>query len=191
MYMGVLFPLAFSPGPANVMMAALGTRFNYRKLFPFLAGIAITVLLQSMAVGFGIAEFIYKSPTLFKYIKYAGALYVLYLAYKFTRSSGTDKVGKIEQHPKFLDGVILQLLNFKVLAYILVIFPQFIEIDLAKSNQVLVLSIGHFFMVSAALSTWVLGGDWISTKFATQKSIKIQGYIFGGMLIIVAIWIVL
>lgn len=190
-FMGVLFPLAFSAGPANVMMAAFGARFNYKKTFLFLAGVALTVLLQSLIVGFGIAEFIYKNPILFKYFKFAGAFYIVYLAYKLISSSSADKINDIEHTPKFYDGVILQLLNFKVLTYILVIFPQFIDINLPRSIQVLLLSMGHFVMVLAANSVWVLGGDWMSKKFASQSSIKIQGYIFGGMLILVAIWMLM
>ena len=190
-FMGVLFPLTFSPGPASVMMAAFGARFSYKQTFPFLAGVTITVLFQSLAIGFGIAEFIYKNPTLLKYIKFTGALYIVYLAYKLFRSSRTVDVDKIKQTPKFLEGVILQLLNIKVIAFTLVLFPQFIEIDLPKLNQILLLSFGNFIMVFASTSTWVLGGDWISKKFATESFIRIQGYVFGGLLIIVAIWMLM
>lgn len=190
-YIGVIFPLTFSPGPANMMTAAFGTRFSYKKIFPFIAGVSTIVFLQSMIVGYGAAEVIYNNLTLVKYIKFVGAFYIIYLAYKFIRTSRTDKIDKIEQTPKFLDGVILQFLNIKVLAFLLAIFPQFIVIDQAKSDQVLQLSLGLSIMVIASLTAWALGGDWISKKFLAQKSINIQGYIFGGMLIIVAIWMVL
>ena len=60
---------------------------------------------------------------------------MVYLEYELIRTSKTDKIDKITQSPKFLDSVILQSLNIKVLTYILVLFPQFIAKGFPKSDH--------------------------------------------------------
>ncbi len=190
MCMGIMFPLAFSAGPANVMMAAFGARFRFAKTIPFIMGVSFVVLLQSFAVGFGSSEFIHHYPGLFRYLQIAGALYLLYLAYRFIRSSHSDTSEAIKAPPKFRDGMILQLFNMKVLAYILVLFSQFIDVSLPKAEQVILLSVGHFVLVLSATSTWTLGGEWLTKTFASKTSSRLQGYIFGSMLVAVALWMI-
>ena len=191
MCIGIMFPLAFSAGPANVMMAALGARFHFAKTVPFIMGVSFMVLLQSLAVGFGSSEFIYNFPSLFRYLQVGGALYLLYLAYRFIRSSHTDASDATKAVPKFRDGMVLQVFNMKVLAYILVLFSQFIDVNLPKSEQVILLSVGHFTLVMVANSTWALGGEWITKTFASNTSTRLQVYVFGSMLVGVALWMIL
>ncbi len=100
---GIMFPLTFSAGPANIMMAALGARFRFVKTIPFIIGVSFIVLLQSLAVGFGSSEFIYNYPNLFRYLQVGGALYLLYLAYRLIKSSQTDVSDTTKALPIFRD----------------------------------------------------------------------------------------
>ncbi len=191
MCVGIMFPLAFSAGPANVMMAAFGARYRFAKTTPFILGVSFVVLLQSIAVGFGASAFVDTYPGLFRYLQGAGALYLVYLAYRFIRSSETEVSNAANSSPKFRDGMVLQLFNVKVLTYILILFSQFIDVKLPKTNQVILLSLGHFVLVLIATSSWALAGEWITKTFASGTSARLQGYVFGSMLVGVAIWMLL
>ena len=87
LWFGMMFPLIFSAGPANVTMASLGARFGFLKSLPFISGINLIVLLHALMIGFGAGTFIGKYPVLFRYLQYLGSLYLIYLAFKFFRSS--------------------------------------------------------------------------------------------------------
>ena len=188
LWLGMIFPLVFSAGPANIAMASLGGQFGLGKSMPFILGINLIVLLEAFAIGLGIGDFIKNYPVLFKYIKYAGSLYLIYLAYKlFYLSQANSKESKLNP-PSFFDGVILQLLNIKVMTVIFVMFSQFLDINSNQILQVSILSFGISILTTCATISWAFVGASLSQKFMSKKSVKFQGYIFGTMLICVALW---
>ena len=129
-----------------------------------------------------------KYPGLFQYLQYAGAAYLVYLAFKFYRSSRPDIKEAANNVPNFLDGVILQLLNMKVVTVTMVMFSQFLDTDSGQLSQVMILSFGLASLTTGATMTWAAGGVWQTRTFASEKSVRLQGYIFGTMLIGVSAW---
>lgn len=191
LWFGMMFPLIFSAGPANVTMASLGARFGFFKSLPFISGINLIVLLHAVLIGLGAGAFLKKYPGLFQYLQYAGAAYLVYLAFKFYRSSRPDIKEAANNVPNFLDGVILQLLNVKVVTVTMVMFSQFLDTDSGQLSQVMILSFGLASLTTGATMTWAAGGAWLTRTFASEKSVRLQGYIFGTMLIGVSVWMLI
>ena len=190
-WFGMMFPLVFSAGPANVTMATLGARFGFYKSLPFIFGINLIVLLHALLIGFGAGAFFESYPEFFKYLQYVGSAYLIYLASKFFRSSRLEIKEISDGAPNFLDGIILQLFNMKVVTVTMVMFSQFLDPDLGHLSQVTMLSVGLALLTTGATMTWAAGGAWLTRTFASEKSLKLQGYIFGSMLICVSIWMLL
>lgn len=111
LWFGMMVPLIFSAGPANVTMASLGARFGFVKSLPFISGINLVVLLHALLLGFGAGTFFEKYPELFRYLQYAGSAYLIYLAIKLIRSSKFEIEELADSAPNIFDGIILQLLN--------------------------------------------------------------------------------
>ena len=191
LWFAMMFPLLFSAGPANVTMASLGARFGFLKSLPFISGINLIVLLHALLIGFGAGAFLDNYPGLFKYLQYAGALYLIYLASKFYRSSRPDLKRISDSVPNFFDGIILQLLNMKVVTVTMIMFSQFLDADADQISQVIVLSFGLASMTTGATMAWAAGSSWLTRKFASEKSVRLQGYIFGTMLIGVSVWMLI
>ncbi len=187
----MMFPLIFSAGPANVTMASLGARFGFLKSLPFICGINLIVLLHALLIGLGAGTFLKKYPGLFQYLQYAGSAYLIYLAFKFFRSSRPDINGIEDNVPNFLDGIILQLLNMKVVSVTIVMFSQFLDADSRQMPQVMLLSLGLASLTTGATIAWTAGGAWLTRTFASETSVRSQGYIFGSMLVGVSIWMLI
>ena len=188
LWLGTMFPLVFSAGPANITMAALGARFGLVKVLPFISGVNLIVLTYGVLIGFGAGQFMEKYPDVFQYMQYAGAAYLFYLAFTFFRLSGAKAKAVEGRVPNFFDGAILQLLNIKVLTVTVVMFSQFLDGDSERSTQVGLLSVGLALLTSCATLFWAAGGAWLTRVFASEKSIRLQGYVFGTMLIGVSFW---
>ncbi len=188
LWFGMMFPLMFSPGPANVTMATLGARFGLIRSVPFICGINLIVLLHALLIGFGVGTLIENYPEIIKYLQYAGSVYLVYLASKLFKSSRPEIKAVADSVPNFFDGVILQLLNMKVVTLTMVMFSQFLDTDTAQISQVTMFSFGLASLTTGATITWAAGGAWLTRKFASEESIRLQGYVFGSMLVAVSVW---
>ncbi len=191
LWIGMMFPLVFSAGPANVTMASMGARFGVFKSLPFISGINLIVLLHAVVIGFGAGTFLEMYPDVFKYLQYGGSVYLIYLATKFYKSSRPNVKKLPDNIPNFMDGVVLQLLNMKVVAVTVVMFSQFLDVDSGQLSQVLTLSLGIALLTTGATISWAAGGAWLIKKFASEDSARLQGYIFGTMLVAVSVWMLI
>ncbi|MFC4278730.1 LysE family translocator [Achromobacter aloeverae] len=110
-----LFALVSSitPGPNNVMLAASGLNFGFRRTLPHLLGVSIGFTLMILLVGAGLGTVFQNAPVLYTLLKYAGAAYLLYLAWKIARAGELSEDGRRAQPMTFLQAAAFQWVNPK------------------------------------------------------------------------------
>jgi len=185
----MVFPLMFSPGPSNLLCAASGGKFGVVRSIPFVIGMDLMVLVPAFVVGAGMAGLIERIPGSFRYIQIGGALFILYLAWKILRSGTTDSRYLDGSAPGLLDGVLVQALNAKGLALLLVIFSQFANPD--RPILIVALEISLALTVFSLIShlSWLTGGAWLAVRFTSPRAVKIQNAIYAALLVGVAAWL--
>ena len=115
---------AITPGPNNILSMTHASRVGFRRSFPFHLGVwwgfSLVMLLCTVFCQF-LAELIpvIKTPMLI-----AGALYLLWLAWKTFRSPPLE--GSTSDGGGFLSGFILQFINPKIYIYCLVSMEAYI-----------------------------------------------------------------
>ena len=84
----VLFAAAMclTPGPSVVLVTASAANFGFRRAVPLMLGITLGFGVMVMAVGFGLAGLFQAEPRLHTMLKYAGAAYLLYLAWRIAHA---------------------------------------------------------------------------------------------------------
>jgi len=110
-----LFALVSSitPGPNNVMLASSGLNFGFRRSVPHLLGVNLGFTLTIFLVGVGLGSVFQQTPVLYTVLKYAGAAYLLYLAWKIANSGPLDE-GEARGKPfTFLQAAAFQWVNPK------------------------------------------------------------------------------
>jgi len=183
-----LFPLAYSPGPGNMFFAANGARFGFRATIPATVGYHIATWIVTAAIGFGFLAAIERFPQLFTFLKVAGSLYVLWIAWKMLRA-GTLEGAEDAKPATFMDGVILLLLNPKAYVIIALMFTQFLGLSNASMFASVLLITTVFTLNNlVAFSIWTLIGDTIAGFFRSPDSARKLNLIFGTILAAVAIW---
>ncbi|MGH6962684.1 MAG: LysE family translocator [Dongiaceae bacterium] len=94
-------------------------------------GIAAGSLLHGVFAAVGLSAVLQHSELAFQIIKWAGAGYLLYLAWKALRGAGQglDAPARppASQGRVFLEGMLTNLLNPKVALFILAFLPQFVD----------------------------------------------------------------
>ena len=106
--------MAFTPGPNNVMVTASGVNFGFRRTLPHILGITFgfVVLLVGCAAGLGAIFTAY--PPLQIVLKAAGAIYLLWLAWKIaTAKPAADDDERVGRPITFLQAALFQWVNPK------------------------------------------------------------------------------
>jgi threonine/homoserine/homoserine lactone efflux protein len=87
------FVSSITPGPNNTMLLASGVNFGFRRSVPHALGVSIGFMLMVLAVGFGLGAVFTAVPVAYTVLRYAGAAYLLYLAYRIATSGPMNSAG--------------------------------------------------------------------------------------------------
>ncbi len=186
---GMVSPIVFSAGPTNLMCAASGAKYGIRNSFPFVVGLNLMVFIPAFVIGMGAETLFREFPEVFIFAKYLGAFFIFYLAHKFFRSGELEK-GKLEENvPSLLDGILVQFVNVKGLALLILLYSQVTHETTGDVQMVFMLSIILTIMSVVSHVSWLWGGAWLTKKFASPRAIKYQGKVFGFLLASVGVWV--
>lgn len=113
----VTFALATSitPGPNNIMLTASGANFGFRRTIPHMLGITIGFTVMVLAIGLGLSEIFEAFPVIHQLLRYGGAAYLLYLAYRIATAAPTtaDTARAAGRPLTFLQAALFQWVNPK------------------------------------------------------------------------------
>jgi threonine/homoserine/homoserine lactone efflux protein len=178
----LMFPLVYSPGPANTMFASNGALFGFRRSLPFMAGIDTSFVLQSLLVGFGLNEVLLHVPHAMLALKIAGIAYIAYLALGFFASAAARG---LRETPclNYRDGFIFTFLNPKAWVMQAMMFSQFL--DAAQSAQrVLALTALLGVLNISGHVAWIRFGELALGRAEGWMTPQRQNLMFGAMLLL-------
>lgn len=117
------FTSSITPGPNNLMLLASGVNFGFRASLPHMLGISLGHMVMVCAVGLGLGAIFKQIPILHDILKWGGAAYLLYLAYKIATAAPLDEnAGNANAAPfTFFQAAGFQWINPK--AWIMAITP--------------------------------------------------------------------
>lgn len=122
--------LAVFPGPDNIYVLTQSLVNGTKSGIATTAGLISGCIVHTTLLAFGVSAIITASEEVFYGIKVLGACYLLYLAYKVYKSD--EHISLSENAPKksysqlFKTGVIMNLVNPKVMIFFLAFFPGFL-----------------------------------------------------------------
>lgn len=152
--------LAMTPGVDVIFIASQSMISRKNGILAVLGtttGIAIYILLTIL----GLTLILQHSPLLYNAIRYAGAIYLLYLAYLSFRSDGVigrkilvDSVSAFESYKK---GFLTNILNPKIGVFFVTFLPQFISVQMGHQGiQFLILGISFLVIGGTVNSCYAL-----------------------------------
>ena len=138
--------LTTTPGPDMLLIASRSITQGKGSGFATLAGIQVGTYCHALAAALGLSQLFLAVPLAYDVVRYAGAAYLLYLAWKAFRSSGTAfaPMTGLTRHPTgavFRQGLLTNLLNPKMPLFVLALFPQFVRPEAGNvAVQIMVLA---------------------------------------------------
>lgn len=105
---------SITPGPNNMMLLASGVNFGIRRSLPHMLGISLGFMLLVIAVGMGLGQVFERLPVLHEVLRYGGAAYLLYLAWKIAQAGAPQGRDTPAAKPfTFLQAAAFQWVNPK------------------------------------------------------------------------------
>ena len=179
-----VFISTYTPGPSNISTASSAVLHGYRKTLAYQAGLALGVFLMMLLSGWISTTLLRLFPGLEPALRYAGAAYILYLAYGILRASYTFN----DQETRALGfghGLALQALNPKLVVYAFTLFSAFLAPITANLGLVALAAALLAAISFGATSLWALLGTAIKARLR-QPRIK---FVVNGLLALSLVYI--
>jgi len=143
-----------TPGVDMALVTRNALLYGRRAAVMTALGINLGILFWVMAAALGLAAVVATSATAFAVIKFAGALYLIYLGIQALRSRSRHEPS-VRAAPKARDalrqGLVSNLLNPKIAVFFTSLLPQFVG---AKGTAVQLLLLGLLFNAMGVV--WLL-----------------------------------
>lgn len=109
---------AFTPGPNNIMAMTNSIKHGFGKAAVFCFGVFWGFIIDMTLCALATSYLYEYLPTIEQPMRWLGAAYIVYLAIMVYKDKGEDKEAKAALSPdSFLTGVVMQLVNIKVILY--------------------------------------------------------------------------
>lgn len=136
--------LNLTPGADMMFTLAQGLKGGPRAGMAANAGIAAGGMVHTVIAGLGLGALVAAHPLAFDIIRWGGVAYLLWLAVQSLRAGPLAARGDVAARSLgrvFVDGLMVNLLNPKVILFILAFLPQFVDPSRAVLPQFLILGL--------------------------------------------------
>ena len=160
-----------TPGPGVAAVIAQGLARGSAGAPAFIAGFVVGDLLWFCAAALGLAALAQTAHAAFVVVRYAGALYLLYLAYKFWTAPAKPLAeaddATLRKPPKalFLGSLSLTLSNPKPMLFFLALLPTVVPLESLSAfghleiagaiAVILPLTLGSYVLIATRARSWL------------------------------------
>lgn len=174
--------LNVTPGNDTIFIISRSMAQGKKAGIMSVLGIATGSIVHTFLAAFGLSIIIAKSILVFNIVKYAGAIYLLYIGFKMLTDKAVLNTENLLESPEtdyfkvYRDGVITNVLNPKVALFFIAFLPQFINSNV-KNTVLPFLTLGFSFTVTGTIWCLILA-LFASTFFSKLKeNTNITNYI--------------
>ena len=179
--------MSVTPGPNNLMLAASGVNFGFRRTLPHMLGISIGVGIQIVLVAGLLAWVMTWLDALRLPLVFVGCAYLLWLAW---REAGAGQPGNSEKSRPlgFLGAAPFQWVNPK--AWMMVLNAAILFLPHGNWTAVLWMAAMGVFVNLPCIAVWAFAGDKLRLTLRDPLALRVFNYTMAAALAATALWIV-
>jgi threonine/homoserine/homoserine lactone efflux protein len=181
----VLFAAAvtLTPGPNVVLVTASGANFGFRRTVPQMFGITLGFGFMALAAGLGLAGVVHAEPRLHGTLKYAGAAYLLYLAWRIARADAGSAASLRARPIGFLEAALFTWMNPKAWVSVLGALAAYTTVggDVLWETSVIAAVLAIFCLMSVVI--WAGFGTVIGRFLANPRARIAFNWSMAGLLL--------
>jgi cysteine/O-acetylserine efflux protein len=180
-----VFISTFTPGPSNISTASLAVLHGYRNTLKYQAGLATGVFLLMFLSGWFSTTLLHLFPALEPTLRYVGAAYILYLAFRILKASYAFTESDMNS-TQFTQGLLLNMLNPKLVVYAFTLFSAFLSPITSDALLLTVACLLLAFVSLCATSVWAAFGTVIQVLLGHPRLRFVVNLLLSLMLVYAA-----
>jgi threonine/homoserine/homoserine lactone efflux protein len=179
----------FTPGPNNTMLMTTGLNFGFRRGLSHLWGVALGFAVMVLAVGLGLGAVFQAYPEAYTVLKYAGAAYLLYLAWQIATAGGIEEGAASGRPITFLQAAAFQWLNPKGWVMAVGAVSTYAAVAAFPYNMLLMAGLfGSLGVLSSA--SWLGFGTGLKRLLTSPRAVRAVN-ITMALLLVASLWPIL
>ena len=190
-FLQIILFLFITPGLPRVVIVSHTLNYGLKKSIWTAVGDVSANIIQGVLVVFLIGSFLSDNPEILYYLKWAGILYVVYLAYD-TYTAKISSINSREQSTKsilsfYKDGFMVAGLSPKAIIFFGTIFSSFINFESNVFSQFIILMITYVVLDFLTLMIYGMAAEKISIWLKSKP--KVLNTISACVLLIIALYV--
>ena len=179
------------PGPSMLLALTHGMRYGAKKTIASAMGNVSVTLVQASISLAGLGTILFSSEIIFQLIKWAGAVYLIYMGISMLRSSNMLlSTTQLNQSTKwyslremYMQSAFVTAGNPKAIIFFTAVFPQFINPDAPYLSQFFILVSTCILSAFCCFMIYAIGGQKIASLFSNTSVMKYIQKTIGGTFI--------
>ena len=190
-YLQIILFLFITPGLPRVVIVSHTLNYGLKRSVWTAVGDVTANTIQGILVVFLIGSFLSDNPEILYYLKWAGILYIVYLAYD-TYTAKISSINSREQSTKsilsfYKDGFMVAGLSPKAIIFFGTIFSSFINFESNVFSQFIILMITYVVLDFLTLMIYGMAAEKISIWLKSKP--KVLNTISACVLLIIALYV--
>ena len=190
-FLQIILFLFITPGLPRVVIVSHTLNYGLKKSIWTAVGDVSANIIQGILVVFLIGSFLSDNPEILYYLKWAGILYIVYLAYD-TFTAKISSINSRDQNTKsilsfYKDGFMVAGLSPKAIIFFGTIFSSFINFESNVFLQFIILMITYVVLDFLTLMIYGMAAEKISIWLKSKP--KVLNTISACVLLIIALYV--
>ncbi len=190
-YSVTVFVASILPGPSMLLALTHGMKYGAKRtIVSALGNVSVTLLQAAISIA-GLGTILLASEGLFNIIKWAGAIYLIYMGLCIWRSPNMTTSERPSNHlsskaplrKMYIQAAFVTAGNPKAIVFFTAVFPQFIDPNAAYIPQFGMLMGTGGVIAFGCFMVYAIGGQKVVTLFSKATVGKYINKIIGGTFI--------
>ena len=173
----------FTPGPNNIMLLSSGLTYGFRPTIPHIAGITVGFAFMVGAVGLGLGTIFITFPVLQTILKYAGVVYLIYLAAALAMSGPVSAGQDNRRGPMtFWGAAMFQWVNVKGWVMVIGTITAYAAISPYPWNIAIQVALS-LLLGSLSCIAWALFGSALRPVLTSPRTVRAFNIVMAVLLL--------
>jgi homoserine/homoserine lactone efflux protein len=182
------------PGPSVLLTVANSISFGRKYGILTVLGATMGIAIQLIITAIGLASLLNTIAEAFKWLRWAGAIYLIFLGIKQWQSSNKPidfNTTSTSNKNVFVQGLVTTIFNPKSLIFIAAFLPQFINLSRPTGLQFSIIIPTFLLITFAVTSLWALIAGKLREFIKNQKTFRSILRVSGGLMILAGFGLIL